>query len=43
MRKNQASRLTASNLQENKYAISVLFLAIFMLIGQKPAQKEDVV
>lgn len=37
------SRLTASNPQESKYALSVSFLAIFMLIGQYPAQKKDLV
>ena len=37
------SRLIASNPQEGKYALSVSFLAIFMLIGQYPAQKKDLV
>ena len=35
------NRLTASNPQESKYALSVSFLAIFMLIGQNPAQEKD--
>ena len=42
MHKKQASRLTESNPQESKYALSVSFLPIFMLIGQK-WQKEDLV
>ena len=37
------SRLIASNPQESKYALSVSFLAIFMPIGQYPAQKKDLV
>ena len=37
------NRLTASNPQVSKYALSVSFLAIFMLIGQNPAQKKDLV
>ena len=35
--------LAASNPQESKCALSVSFLAIFMLIGQNPAQKKDLV
>ena len=42
MHKKQASRLTESNPQGSKYGLSVSFLAIFMLIGQK-WQKEDLV
>ena len=35
--------LAASNPQERKFALSVSFLAIFMLIGQNPAQKKELV
>ena len=35
--------LAASNPQESKYALSVSFLAIFMLIGQNPAQIKELV
>ena len=35
----KTSKLTLSNPQENKYALSVSFISIVMLIGQKPTPK----